>query len=105
MENLDVVIIIAPSQEEANQIVDTLLEEQLVACINVFPAVKSFFRWEGKIQNRQEIFMAAKTSRPNIPSIVEKVKEISSDEVPCVISLPVTAGNPDFLNWVYEETR
>ncbi|MEA2502355.1 MAG: periplasmic divalent cation tolerance protein, partial [Actinomycetota bacterium] len=33
------------------------------------------------------------------------VKALHSYDVPCVIALPVVAGNPAYIEWVLSETR
>jgi len=33
------------------------------------------------------------------------VKELHSYEVPCIVSLPIEKGNPDYLKWIKESTK
>jgi periplasmic divalent cation tolerance protein len=46
-----VFFIATASAEEGERIARSLLEERLAACVNVVPAVRSFFWWEGKVQD------------------------------------------------------
>ena len=38
-------------------------------------------------------------------SVREAVKSLHTYQCPCVVVLPITGGNPDFLAWIDAETR
>ena len=44
-----VVLVTAGSETEATNIARALVEQGLVACVNVLPGVRSIFQWEGKV--------------------------------------------------------
>jgi periplasmic divalent cation tolerance protein len=94
----------ASSKEEAGEIGTLLVEERLVACVNIIEGMSSIYRWEGRIHVDSEVIVIAKTVAGLIDKLILRVKSIHSYTVPCIISLPVTGGNPDFLNWIEEET-
>lgn len=95
----------APTVEEAHSIGKELVSQNLAACINVFSGVQSIYRWEGELQTAQEIVLIAKTSEDKVTALTHAVRELHSDDVPCIISLPVTGGNHEFLSWIENETR
>ncbi len=70
-------------EEEAVKISKRLLEKRLVACTNVHP-IRSFYRWEGKIQDDREFVIIAKTSNKKYDDIKDEVKKIHSYDVPCI---------------------
>jgi periplasmic divalent cation tolerance protein len=80
------------------------VEERLVACVNVLDTVRSLYWWEGKVQEEDEALFVAKTRSELVEKVVARVKELHSYQVPCVVALPVAAGNPDFLDWITAET-
>jgi len=90
-------------EAEARKIGRTLMEEKLVACVNFRP-IKSIFRWEGKIQEEEEVAILVKTRAELADRVIERVKELHSYEVPCIVSLPIEKGSPDFLQWIEEST-
>ncbi|MBI5198732.1 MAG: divalent-cation tolerance protein CutA [Nitrospirae bacterium] len=100
-----VVIITASNEDEAVRISKALLEEKLVACVNIHPKVRSLYWWEGKIQDEGEAMMIIKTRRGLLGDIIKKVKEIHSYTVPEIIALPIIEGSEDYLRWVQEVTR
>jgi hypothetical protein len=55
----------APSVEEADRIGAALVEEHLAACANIFPAMRSVYRWKGAIEKADE---AVPGSRNCIPT-------------------------------------
>lgn len=91
-------------ENEARKIGRTLVEEKLVACVNFRP-IKSIYRWEGEIEEEEEIAMLVKTRAELADKVIERVKELHSYEVPCIVSLPIEKGYPDFLQWIGESTK
>jgi periplasmic divalent cation tolerance protein len=94
----------AASADDAARIGRTLVEERLCACANVIAPVRSFYRWEGKIQEDREAVLIAKTVAGKVEAATARIKVLHRYEVPCVVALPVSGGNADFLEWVASET-
>jgi periplasmic divalent cation tolerance protein len=44
--------------------------------------------------------MIAKTTENRVPQLIEKVKLLHSYDCPCIVSIPVSGGNPAFLDWI-----
>lgn len=94
----------APKRDEAEAIGRALVEERLAACVNVLGEMRSFYRWEGKIQDSGEVAFVVKTRRELVDAVTARVKQLHSDSCPCVVALPVEGGNADFLAWIERET-
>jgi periplasmic divalent cation tolerance protein len=99
-----VVLITAASSEEAGKIGTILVEEHLVACVNIVPAVRSLFFWENKTQDQLEVLLISKSRLPLMDKIVSRVKSLHSYSVPEVVALPIIAGSHDYLDWVRQST-
>ena len=99
------IYITASGDEEAAVIARTLVEERLCACANVIGPVRSFYRWDGKVQDGREVVVMAKTGADRVAAVSERVKALHSYDLPCVVALPIEGGNADFLDWVVKETR
>ncbi len=80
------------------------MEEKLAACVNIHP-IKSIYRWEGSIQEEGEVAMFVKTKAELADEVIARVKELHSYEVPCIVSLPIAKGYPDYLKWIKESTK
>ena len=92
------------NKEEAQKVGAALIEARLAACVNILDGMTSMFFWEGKVQSENETVLIAKTRKDLADKVTEKVKEVHSYDCPCVVFLPVENGNPDFLQWLKEET-
>jgi len=95
-----VVLVTTGSAQEAERIASLLLKERVAACVNVIAQVQSLFWWEGKIDRAQEVLLVVKTKKPLLERIIELVRENHSYDVPEVIALPITGGNPAYLEWI-----
>jgi periplasmic divalent cation tolerance protein len=91
---------------EANKIAYDLVKKDLVACANIIPSIKSYFKWNNKkINIIKESILIGKTVKKNINKIITHAKKISSYECPCVVFLDIKNGNKDFLNWIKNSTK
>ena len=98
------VCVTAPSRAEAEAIGRALVEARLAASVNIVPAVSSFYWWEGALREGDEAMLWAKTRADLVESLTAKVKALHSYACPCVIALPITGGNADYLAWIDAET-
>lgn len=98
------IYITTKDEEEARKIGKTLVVEKLVACVNIHP-IESIYRWGGEIREESEIAMLVKTKAKLVDEVIKRVKELHSYEVPCIVSLPIEKGYPDFLKWINQSTK
>jgi periplasmic divalent cation tolerance protein len=99
-EDAIVILVTAGNEAEAERIARALVDERLVACVNVLPAVRSFYRWEGRVADDAELLLVIKTRRERFEAVAARVREIHSYDVPEVIALPVLAGSETYLEWL-----
>jgi len=98
------IYITAESAHEARKIARELVNSGLAACANIIENMNSIYRWQGKVEEAEEVIIIAKTKTSLVKELTEKVKSMHSYECPCIVSLAITEGNPDFLKWIDEET-
>ncbi len=103
-ESILLLYVTAANAEEAERIADTLVEDRLAACANIFPEIRSVYRWQGKICHDKEVALILKTRACLADLAIARIKTLHSYECPCIVTAPVTNGNPDFLNWIQAET-
>jgi periplasmic divalent cation tolerance protein len=88
----------------ARRIAQTLTQEQLVACVNIIPNIESFYRWEGKIENSNEVIIIAKTVDQNVKKTIQRIKQLHKYDIPDIIVLPIIGGLKDYLDYISMET-
>jgi periplasmic divalent cation tolerance protein len=98
------IYITASSEEEARTIARTLVEERLAACANILGQIASVYWWEDGLQEDAEVALIVKSTGALVPRIVDRVKALHSYDCPCVVALPIEAGNAAFLEWIGTET-
>ena len=95
----------AANVDQARAIGEALVAERLVACVNILAPVSSIYWWQGQIQRDSEAVLIAKTRAELVETVIARVKALHSYTVPCVVSLAIEQGNPDFLGWIEAETQ
>jgi len=98
------VYVTVPSLPEAHEIASAVVESRLAACANIIPGMKSVYRWKGRIEERDEITLILKTVERKLGALEARIRQMHSDETPCIVALPVTGGNAAFIGWIKEET-
>jgi periplasmic divalent cation tolerance protein len=94
-----VVLVTAPSQEQAQAIAHALVESKFAACINLFP-IHSIYSWKSEIQQDSEWQLVIKSDRAQFADLEKLVCDRHPYEVPEVIALPVVAGSAAYLRWL-----
>src|ERR1039458_4992649 len=95
-----IILVTAKDRKEAEQIAKGLLEAKLIACANIIEGVQSFFWWQGKIDSSKEVLLILKTKKNLFKKVSVKVKSLHSYQTPEIISLPLSAGSKDYLEWI-----
>src|SRR5689334_20152714 len=103
--DLIVVLTTTGSERQALDIASHLVGNGLVACVNILPAVRSVFRWKGKIDVADEHLLIAKTVRARFDAVRDAIRELHAYEVPEVLALPATLADEAFGRWVRDSSR
>jgi len=83
----------------------SLVGERLAACANIVSGVRSIYRWQGKVEDEPEVLLVIKTRAELVESLARRVAELHPYELPEVVALEAVDGLPDYLDWVFAETR
>jgi len=95
-----IVLVTTTSKQEAEEIVQHLLGDKLIACGNIVGPVTSFFRWSGKVQRAKEFLVLMKTRRGLFQRLSDVVKTLHGYEVPEILAVPIVEGSKDYLDWL-----
>lgn len=107
MNNVRLLYITTDNAQEARSIGGTLVKGQLCACVNILNTMESVYWWKDELQTDTESVMLVKTTQEKVPEVTERIKELHSYEVPCVISVPLSPGegNQAYLDWIADAVR
>jgi periplasmic divalent cation tolerance protein len=94
-----------PSADKAAELAKVLVEERLAACANLLPAIRSIYRWQGKLQDENEVLVLLKTRAEHLERLKLRILELHPYEVPEVLAVPVEAGYQPYLEWLAGETK
>jgi periplasmic divalent cation tolerance protein len=99
-----VVLVTAPSEQEAEALANALVEAKLAACVNIVP-IHSVYTWQGEIHREPEWQLLIKTDLSQYSTLEAKIQELHSYEVPEIIALPILAGSQSYLGWISEQVK
>ena len=95
-----VVLTTVGSEEQGELIATKLVEENLAACVNIAPSVKSVYRWKGELTHDEEWLLIVKTTAAHFEAVRRRIKSLHLYDLPEIIALPVTEGDDAVLDWV-----
>ena len=93
-----------PNQETAKEIAIKLVDEKIVACVNIVPNIFSVYRWESRICEDPESLMIIKTRECLCQKLEERIKSYHPYTVPEFITLPIDKISESYKNWLLEST-
>ena len=93
------------SAEEAERIGLAVVEERLAACINILSSCRSIYRWQGRIEQAEEVPAILKTGAERVDGLIERITLLHSYEVPAITVWPVLKLPESYAEWVETETR
>jgi periplasmic divalent cation tolerance protein len=100
-----VVLITAPTRDEAVNLAEMLIARRLAACVQVLPEMLSIYHWQGAVQRDPECLILAKTQCGLFDELDAAVRAAHSYMTPEIIALPVVDGSPAYLRWLGETVR
>lgn len=94
-----------PNAAEAQRIARTLVEERLAACANILGPCRSIYRWQGAIEESEEVAALFKTRAAMATALIERLAALHSYDVPAAVIWPILDALPDYSAWIEAETR
>lgn len=98
--NAHIVINTCPDSETAQSLARVLVEENLAACVNIIDGMRSIYRWNGVLQNDDEVLLLIKSGVEQFSALCERLKELHPYELPEIVAVPISTGLPEYLDWL-----
>ena len=94
----------APNDSVAANLAKQLVEQKLAACVNVIGPIRSFYEWNGSLEDDSEVQMVIKTRAEHAETLTAWLLEHHPYDEPEVLFLPVASGSPGYLAWLEAQT-
>lgn len=104
MDETLVVLTTLPDRGAATTLARELVERRLAACVNVMAECTSIYRWQGAVQEAQEVPLLIKTRAVLYDQLESAINELHPYDLPEIIAVPVVQGLDEYLQWVGEST-
>lgn len=105
MDQPSIVYTTFPDESCAREISRALVGEGLAACVNLFPGMRSIYRWEGAVEEAGEIAAIVKTRRALASRVEERIRALHPYDTPAILHLAVEKAEAETLKWLIGETR
>ncbi|MCA9325141.1 divalent-cation tolerance protein CutA [Candidatus Saccharibacteria bacterium] len=104
MSNPVELVLTCGSWQEAQKIADSLLEQKLIACVEMLD-VTSRFAWKQSIEENKEVKLIMTTAEHLYDHIETEVKKLHSYETFVLQQIPITHLNQAAHDWLAEVTK
>ena len=104
-EDLVLVWTALPEESLALSIAETLVNEQLVACVHLLPQGRSFYRWLGRIHQEPEWTLLIKTRRSLYALLEARLLTLHPYDVPEILMTPIEQSSPTYAAWLLSVTQ
>ena len=97
---LSLIYITCSNKDEAKKIAKELVSLKLVACANIIMGMESIYEYDGEIHNDNEVILLLKTKSALFENVKDKVLDLHSYDLPCIVEIPVKNCHKEFANWI-----
>ncbi|KRG44313.1 hypothetical protein ARC78_05860 [Stenotrophomonas pictorum JCM 9942] len=94
-----------PDTVTAQSLARHLVEQRLAACVNLLPPMQSVYRWQGQIEQAQEVQLLIKTCAERLDALSAAIVQQHPYELPEILVVSPDAGLPAYLDWIRAQTR
>jgi len=74
------------------------------ACANILPKMHSIYRWNGQVEEADEVVLILKTQRNRVDHLIAEIERRHPYETPAIVVLPIADGSQRYLDWIVAET-
>ena len=102
----DVVIVLTtwPDEALADRVARDVVDARLAACVTRLPRHRVVYRWQGAIEEADEVQWVIKTTRAALEGLWHAVRRAHPYDTPEWIVLTAAGGSDAYLRWVRDCT-
>jgi periplasmic divalent cation tolerance protein len=94
-----------PDAASARALAEHVVAERLAACVNILAPCRSVYRWQGKVEESEEVPLLIKTTAASYAALEAAIRARHPYELPEIVAVPISRGLPAYLDWLAAETR
>lgn len=81
----------------------TLVQEGLAACVQVGVPVRSWYRWQGQVQEATESPLLLKVRADRLDACLARLEQLHPYDTPEILAWPAEHAAAGYLSWAYGE--
>lgn len=94
-----------PNGQVADTLARALVNERLAACVQAVANVRSTYRWEGQLEQADEVLLLMKTTADRLDALTARIHALHPYEVPEVLAFEAVGGSAAYIQWLDAGTR
>lgn len=94
-----------PDAASAQALAALLVEQRLAACVNILAPCRSVYRWQGKVEQTEEVPLLIKTTAGAYAALEAAIKAHHPYELPEIVAVPIESGLQEYLAWLAAEVK
>jgi len=105
MTGFVIVLTTLPGEFDAETFASQVVAEQLAACVNILPPMRSVYRWKNAVERADERQLVIKTTTERVAALEARIRTLHPYDLPEFIVIPIVQGSAEYLSWLAESTR
>lgn len=89
-------------EEKAAEVAQQLVRERWAACGTCIPGARSFYVWQGKLEESTEVLLLLKTTADRASGLAQRLRTLHPYAVPEIVAGDAIALNGAYAAWVHE---
>jgi periplasmic divalent cation tolerance protein len=90
-----------PNVDDARSLAQTLVDEELAACVTMVPGARSIYRFEGKLRDEEEVLCFVKTHPALFERLRDRILALHPYDIPEILAFKVHDGSRAYIDWLH----
>ena len=95
-----IVMTTVPDADSGEDLARRIVAERLAACVQVLPAMRSFYFWENAVRSDEENLLLIKTAPEKFDELEKFIRSNHSYAVPEIVAVAAEKVSADYLGWM-----
>jgi periplasmic divalent cation tolerance protein len=100
-----IVLCTVPDEDFARELSRKLVQEGLCACVNQIPHLRSYYIYEGKFCEDDELLLLMKTDEEHYERLQKRILELHPYETPEIIATKIDKALPAYMAWLQSSLK